>query len=84
MTEVLLWRLIAGAALAIVSYMAQQWFKALNLKIDDLIKAIKDVAVLNEKQNGDIRIIKEVQELHNKRLDSHARRIEKIENKKNP
>lgn len=79
MSEVLLWRLIAGAALAIVSYMAQQWFKRLNAKIDELINTIKEVALMNERQSGDIRMLKQAQEVHERRLNNHSDRLKKIE-----
>lgn len=82
MEEVLIWRLIAGAALAIVSYMAQQWFRRLNAKIDELITAIKEVALLNERQSGEIKLLKNTQELHEKRLNAHAQQIRELQDER--
>ncbi len=81
MTELLVWRLISVGAIAVLSFILKQWFKDSMAKLDEIIKAIKDNDVNDEKQNGQIKVLQEVQKTHDKRLDAHSKRIANIENK---
>lgn len=80
-TEVQNWILfgVTGLLLTIVWFSLRRWVVRIDKKFDELIRAVNDLIISNEKQNVEILNITKRVDCHDKRLNDHSKRIRNIE-----
>jgi hypothetical protein len=77
--EIWIYRGLIGFILMVIWYFIKRWSVKIDQKFDELIKAVNQVGLKNETQNGQIEILNRVQATHETRLNDHAKRLRNVE-----
>ena len=81
--EIWIYRGLIGFIIVILWYVIRQWAGKIDEKFDKLIEAVEKMGLKNETQNGEIKLLSNVQKTHDDRLNDHAKRIREVERKVN-
>lgn len=81
MQESHFWQIIAIAAAGILGFAGRKWVTIIISQLKEVRDILERIAVTNERQNGEIKMLDKTVNMHERRLDDHSRRIEKMERK---
>lgn len=81
--EIWVYRGLIAAMIGLIYFLFQKWIKRIDLKFDELIKAVQDLSRDGVRHSEQIFGINDRLRAHDGRLNDHSNRIRKLETKDN-